>query len=160
MAKSSKKASPKTEEGAVGIIETSASVGVDIEGVTKLPLAVEGTCECGVDKAFVDNLVNEARAFAGRACEALSSRLDELEGVAAALEDRMTKYDSGGVKYPKDTREYVVKAGETMSQIAKELLSNAGLFGKIAMWNYDRYPSLRADSNKVDEGWSLRIPPE
>ena len=76
------------------------------------------------------------------------------------LEERMAEYDKGGAKYPRDTGEYVVQAGETMSQIAKRLLSNAGLFGKIAMWNYDRYPSLRADSNRVDEGWTLRIPPE
>ncbi len=113
-----------------------------------------------VDVAFVESLVNEAKSYARRACEALSARVGELEERAAAAEDRMTEYDRGGVKYPKDTREYVVQAGETMSQIAKSLLSNAGLFGKIAMWNYDRYPSLRADSNGVEEGWKLRIPPE
>lgn len=94
-----------------------------------------------------------------RAIDAVLDRLDALEDEVAALEERVTEYDRGGAKYPKDTREYVVQAGETMSQIAKKLLTNAGLFGKIAMMNYDRYPSLRADSNKVDEGWTLRIPP-
>ncbi len=131
-----------------------------VQPVDELPLAAEETRECDVDKAFVESLAGEVKSFARRACEALSGRADELEGRAAALEDRLTEYDRGGAKYPKDTRTYVVKKGDTMAKIAKELLSNAGLFGKIAMWNYDSYPSLRTNSDKVDEGWELRIPPE
>ncbi len=129
-------------------------------GVGALPATSIGVNPDAGPSELASSALDEARAFTRRACDALSSRIDELEDRTAGVEDRITEYDRGGVKYPKDTKEHVVKKGETMSTIAKDLLANAGLFGKIAMWNYDRYPGLRADSNKVEEGWALRIPPE
>src|SRR4030095_3895339 len=53
-----------------------------------------------------------------------------------------------------ETRTYTVKSGDTLSQIAKEHLGNAGAYTKIFELNKDQL----TDPNKIKPGQVLRLP--
>jgi nucleoid-associated protein YgaU len=52
------------------------------------------------------------------------------------------------------SRQYTVKSGDTLSKIAKEFYGNASEWKKIQSANAD----LIKDPDKIQPGWSLRIP--
>jgi nucleoid-associated protein YgaU len=61
---------------------------------------------------------------------------------------------TGGPTPAAAARTYTVKAGDTLSKIAKELLGNANDYMKILEANKDQL----SDPNKIKPGQVLRIP--
>jgi nucleoid-associated protein YgaU len=58
------------------------------------------------------------------------------------------------LKRRKEARSYVVKAGDSLSKTAKELLGDADRWPEILAANKDKI----ADPNKIKPGQTLKIP--
>lgn len=83
---------------------------------------------------------------------------DEKKKAEQAIESRVGKISNhlevmvapGAI----GTRSYTVKAGDTLSKIAKELYGDASQWKKIQAVNAD----LIRDPDKIQPGWTLQIP--
>ena len=102
-------------------------------------------------------LVADSRAFTQKVHDALVKRLAAAENATAALASKIAGLAPVGRNFPK-TREYVVKAGDSLTLIAKRELGQAGRFTEIAVLNYDRFPELKQNANLIKIGWKLRLP--
>lgn len=91
--------------------------------------------------------------------EKVWERVDEMEKRCDEFFDVPEKDESIPEKEEEisSTRTYTVMKGDTMAKIAKKLLGNAGRLNEIAPLNYKEHPSLRGDSNFVEEGWVLKL---
>ncbi len=102
-------------------------------------------------------LIADSRQFTHEVHDAVVARLAKAEAATAALASHVATIAPPARNYPR-TKEYTVKDGDTTTKIAKAELGQAGRFTEIATMNYDRYPSLKTNSNNVTPGWKLRLP--
>lgn len=55
---------------------------------------------------------------------------------------------------------YVVKKGDTLLSIAKNVLGDVSRADELARLNHDKYPSLSTSKPFLEVGWALNLPPE
>jgi len=80
---------------------------------------------------------------------------DEKRKAEQAIESRLGKISNHlEVQVGQGGRSYTVKAGDTLSKIAKEQYGDASQWKKIQAANAD----LIRDPDKIQPGWTLRIP--
>ncbi len=102
-------------------------------------------------------LIADSRQFTHEVHDAVVTRLAKAEAVTAALASQVAAITPISRNYPR-TKEYTVRDGDTLTKIAKVELGQAGRFTEIATMNYDRYPSLKVNANRIEKGWKLRLP--
>ena len=55
---------------------------------------------------------------------------------------------------------YVVKKGDTLLSISKNVLGDVSRADELARLNHDKYPSLSTSKPFLEVGWVLNLPPE
>ncbi len=132
------------ESGTVTAVEETVTAEPNVEGEVA---AIEE----------LKQLIADNRQFTYKVHDAVVTRLAAAEAAIAALTSQVAGIAPVQRNYPR-TKEYTVKDGDTTTKIAKAELGQAGRFTEIATMNYDRYPSLKTNSNNVTPGWKLRLP--
>ena len=84
---------------------------------------------------------------------------DEKQKAGRAIEEKVGKISNhievqGATAAGGGTRMYTVKAGDSLSKIAKQMYGDASQWKKIHQANTDRVK----DPDKIQPGWTLNIP--
>jgi nucleoid-associated protein YgaU len=110
------------------------------------------------EKAKAEEASATEEEASGRGIDSLDE-MDEIRRRRAALakkreEAEAKEADAVAEEPPAEERIYVVKKGDNLSKIAKEVYGNAGRWKEIYKANKDRIK----DPNLIRPGWKLRIP--
>lgn len=123
----------------------------------EVTLQISGDMTIGEVTSELKKLTADSREFTQQVHDAVVSRIATLESKVLKLASTVAGIRGTEKKFPR-TKEYTVVSGDSLTLIAKKQLGQAGRFTEIAILNYDRYPSLKANPGLIQVGWKLRLP--
>lgn len=87
-----------------------------------------------------------------------TSAIEGTVNAAPAVVAPMAEKTVSAPSQPASAREYAVKGGDYLCDIARRLLGDPARYQEIVRLNVDRYPSLAKNPNLILVGWQLRLP--